>query len=685
MAMLRQKMKRLAASFLIAALSISMLPSAQANAAKKVKLSVKKVTVTKGKRKKVTLKNAKQAKVKKVKWTIKSKKIASVKKSGKYAAKVTGKKIGKTKLTVRYKVKGKWKTLKCNVIVSEKKEAVTVPTDDATTKPTPTPTVKPTAEPIAVWKEASFENGTDGFKRRGNIAPLTSVEGGHTGNCLYVTERSDTWHGASLDATDTVAKGATYKFSAWVRQDSEETAAIKISAVLEVDDTTTYPAIAEVDCKKGVWTYIEGIYTVPTRFSELLFYFEGPDGTYDFYIDDVSIVQSTEGIKPINPLELESLKDSYSGIFKYFGTCLSYNTSWNNGYQLQQEDTMAVVQKQFNSFTLENELKPEQVMPYTSSTMTVAEAVAAGYYIPEGYTEDTVIKLNFTNVDKSLEAAKKYGIPMRAHVLMWHQQTKPYFFKENYSDSGAKVSKEVMDKRLEFFVYNVMQHVLDKEIELNGEAGSLVYCWDVVNEYIHRDNAPSSTSWMDIYGDMGLEPTYVKAAFQHAYAVLKDYEIEDTVTLFYNDYDEYNCVEEIVKLVSFINEGEEANICGGIGMQSHITNLSPTLEKYGEAVDAFLATGLEVQVTELDIGMDEGCTSEMHAQHYKDIMALLIDKHLNRDKTKNAKGITGVTIWGLFDTLSWRSGSGPLLFGSGFADPKPAFYSVIEAAKEATK
>ncbi|MFR5618671.1 MAG: hypothetical protein ACLTJ5_07470 [Clostridium sp.] len=42
---------------------------------------------------------------------------------------------------------------------------------------------------------------------------------------------------------------------------------------------------------------------------------------------------------------------------------------------------------------------------------------------------------------------------------MWHKQTPQWFFKENFSKSGAYVSKDVMDGRLEYLVRNVMTHI----------------------------------------------------------------------------------------------------------------------------------------------------------------------------------------------------------------------------------
>ena len=563
------------------------------------------------------------------------------------------------------------------------------PTVTPTAKPAATPPAQPTATPTATpagefaektYLSTGFEDGTDGFTGRG-AAKVAVASGGRSGNCLSVTGRTSTWNGAELNVTDSIVKGATYSISVWVKQTTSSDQTIKLSANLTVSGQDSYPAIKEeTTLKSGVWTKIEGTYEVPESFSKLTFYVEGPSGNFDFLVDDLTITQTTAGKEPFNPEGLTSIKDTYSGIFERMGNVVSYNTSWNNGYQMQNDDTMKFVKHHFNSYTLENELKPAQILSDWSGTISVSEAKKLGYVIPDGYTESTVGKLNFDSVDKILEIANQYGLQMRGHVMQWHQQTSTRFFKEGYSSSGANVSKEVMDKRLEFYIRSVMKHVMDKEKSLTGKAGSLVYCWDITNEYTHRTNDPAATSWMDVYGDMGLKPTYVKKAYEVAYDELKQYGLQKDITLFYNDYNEYDVADEIVELINYINEGEEAKICGGIGMQSHITVNYPSLEKYGTAVDKFLATGLQVQVTELDIGIEDGQTEEDLANHYSDIMKLLISKQENRDKSVNARGITGVTVWGLYDAISWRKPTSCLLFGESLEDPKPAFYSFLEAA-----
>lgn len=331
-----------------------------------------------------------------------------------------------------------------------------------------------------------------------------------------------------------------------------------------------------------------------------------------------------------------AMKEIFKGVIDNVGTCLTYNQTWNNRKEMQDASTMEFVDKHFNSFTLET-------------------------------------------IDGVLAIAKQHNIRMRAHTLMWHQQTPTWFFKKNYDDNEAVVDEATMNARLEFFVRTIMRHTMQKEKELTGEVGSIVYAWDVLNEYIHRSNAAEAATWVSVYGDMGLKPTYVKAAFEYAYDELKRENVQDKITLFYNDYDTYFSVDDELALISYINEGEEAKICGGIGMQSHVDIKRPTIEEYGNALKAFINAGLEVQITELDITINfdtddtdgrtptyayknERETDADQAAFTKDFIKQIVDIQKNRDKTISPKGITGITVWGISDQTSWRGSCKPLFF-----------------------
>lgn len=386
-----------------------------------------------------------------------------------------------------------------------------------------------------------------------------------------------------------------------------------------------------------------------------------------------------------------SIINTYKDIVPYMGAAVNYGNY--SPKELRTENTLSFIKKHFNSFTLENEMKPDNILGSSAKTMTVEQAKSKGYYIPEGYSEATVPELNFNEVDGALTVAAGNGLKMRAHTLVWHSQTPGWFFTKEYKGNTV-VSAETMDARLDFYIHNVMGHVMDKEKELTGSAGSIVYAWDVVNEYLHRISFGSKI-WDGVYGNKGNSPAYVKKAFEIAYDMLKTYEVQDKVTLFYNDYNTYFGVQQTLDLVNFINKDEPAKICGGIGMQSHVDVKVPTVKQYGDALEKFLAAGYEIQITELDFTInfdtegstasysywDEGETDADQKKFVKSLMETIITKQKNRDKTVNPKGITSITLWGLCDSTSWRSQCEPLLFGKSITDPKPSFFAFIEAAK----
>lgn len=394
-----------------------------------------------------------------------------------------------------------------------------------------------------------------------------------------------------------------------------------------------------------------------------------------------------------HPLADESILENYKDIFGNVGSCLTCNGSIN---QLQNKEIMEHVKKHYNSFTMENEMKPDAMLRSTAELISVADAKKLGYTIPDNYKEKYIPKLNLESLDNILKTAHENGLRMRGHTLLWHSQTPSWFFTEDY-DSNTPVDPDTMDARLEFYIRTVMKYVMDKELSIAGESGNILYAWDVVNEYLHRPEHPWAPTWTSVYGDMGASPSYVKKAFEIAYDVLKSYGATDKVVLFYNDYNTYFGVEETINLVNFINENEPEKICGGIGMQSHVDIQVPTVEEYGEALEQFLNTGLEVQITELDMTINfdtdgdnptyryknEGETNDDQAAFVGEYMDMVIQKQLNRDKSISPKGITGITLWGLYDRVSWRSSCKPLLFGKNISDPKPSFYRFIESAKKA--
>lgn len=347
----------------------------------------------------------------------------------------------------------------------------------------------------------------------------------------------------------------------------------------------------------------------------------------------------------------QNLLNTYGAKYGRSGTCV-------NLYQLQNQSTLNTIKQRYNSITLENEMKPDALLGNSPTLISVAEAKSLGYYIPSGYTEATVPKINFGTIDKVLKIAYDNGLGVRGHTLVWHGQTPAWLFKTGYNGGAGFVNQSVMNARMEFYIKTVMNHVY------SSQYGSVVYAWDVVNEYLH---SPADSSWVKIYGGVSTSPQFVKDAFRYASETLSYYKLTDKVSLFYNDYNEYMEADNIVKMINFINA--EKKICNGVGGQAHLASTFPSASYFKQAYSKFVNAGFEIQITEFDAGAK---SEQEQATYVYDVM-----KSVNELKKAGGK-ITGFTWWGLSDDVSWRRENSPLLH-SNINTPKASYYRTLDA------
>ncbi|MCH5251855.1 MAG: endo-1,4-beta-xylanase [Lachnospiraceae bacterium] len=557
------------------------------------------------------------------------------------------------------------------------------------------------------------QNTIDGFSyRRTGVdnskkLKVSVVDAGRNGKCLEVSGRLSTAQGALLDLTEIAVPGATYEFKAYVKTGANVMNGATLVCSTETKATAagkeTYANIATFNKNLTDWQEVTATVYIPDDMAHFGFYIETwNDSTTNIYIDDVTFTQ----IQKPNPVEnLRSLKDLYTGYFDYFGLGVGYDS-------FMGESGMNFIKKQFNSVTFGNEMKPESIMTAQKkadgsegpTTISLAEAKELGYYIPEGYETDeanmkkgevVVPYLDFTNVDAMLKQAQDNGIKIRGHVLTWHQQTPVYFFQQEYKTTATtkyNVSQETMDKRLEFYIRSVMNHVLESDY------ADVIYSWDVTNEYLHTKNGNDGNYWHTIYGtedktystqsNMVLNPLHVKKAFQIAHDVLVQKKRTD-ITLMYNDYNTYDVSNDIIKMLRWINTKDSINtygqICDGIGMQAHLditdNGANPTVDRFAETMEKFRVNlpGLEIAITELDVtlgfnGTADTLTDLDQASYYEDIMRSIL-----ACKKRGAK-IDSVTLWSIYDGLSWRDKQRPCVF-KGLNQPKAAFYALIDAVE----
>lgn len=375
-------------------------------------------------------------------------------------------------------------------------------------------------------------------------------------------------------------------------------------------------------------------------------------------INDVKFKVNSQKLSEANISKDRNLLTTYGQAFERVGCAVS-------AAKFGKKDVVDYIKREHNSVTPGNEMKPDSIM-YEDATISVNEAKELGYYIPEGYTEKTVPKLNFYTVDNMLKTAYDNGLSFRAHTLVWHQQTPDRFFREGFSSNGSYVSKDVMTKRMEFYIKSVMEHVYASKYS------SVVYAWDVVNEYTHAENS----GWLNIYGSVNSHPDYVKNAFEFAYEELEKHNVQDKVKLFYNDYNTYIEKDKIISLINFINSDKK--VCAGVGMQSHLDTDYPWPDLYKQTLKDFLKQGFEVQISELDVTCNDLNTQ---AKYYYDLMSAIMEVKKVSDKDANSGKITALIFWGITDEDSWRSPNSPLLYSDYFTQ-KPAYEQCLKAYEE---
>ncbi len=189
--------------------------------------------------------------------------------------------------------------------------------------------------------------------------------------------------------------------------------------------------------------------------------------------------------------------------------------------------------------------------------------------------------------------------------------------------------------------------------------------WDVVNEPMAADGGPAPSVWRRFIG-----PDYVELALRAARAA------DPKAKLFINEYGVEGPGRKLEGLVDLVRDLRTRNVpLDGIGLQTHAHIVEfhdqATLEW---AMRRFTAMGLEVQVTEMDVG-----TSLLDVAGL-DRLARQAEAYGAAARACNAvPACTRFTTWGFTDALSWIGvGEAPLLFDAAY-QPKPAFHAVRSA------
>jgi len=248
-------------------------------------------------------------------------------------------------------------------------------------------------------------------------------------------------------------------------------------------------------------------------------------------------------------------------------------------------------------------------------------------------TEPNQNQFSYGAADQIVSYARQRGMRVKGHTLAWHSQQPGWM--QQLSGSALRSA--------------MLNHVRQVATHFRGQ----VFAWDVVNEAFQDGTSGARR-------DSNLQRTgndWIEAAFREARSA------DPGAKLCYNDYNTDNWTaaktQAVYRMVQdFRNRGVPIDC---VGFQAHFTGGSSYPGNFRTTLSSFAALGVDVQVTELDI---TNAPTGAYSSVTNDCLAV--------------SRCTGVTVWGIRDSDSWRSGESPLLFTGGGAK-KPAYDAVLSA------
>jgi GH35 family endo-1,4-beta-xylanase/enterochelin esterase-like enzyme len=375
--------------------------------------------------------------------------------------------------------------------------------------------------------------------------------------------------------------------------------------------------------------------------SEATFVPEGGHGM-GMYSDEnlQKMVGFLDEVRTGKTIQAQGLKDAYK---EYFTIGVAVNKR-----NVANTEQTALIRKEFNSITAENDMKPISVHP------------------KEGVW-------NWGAADSIADFCRQNGIRLRGHCLCWHSQFADWMFTDK---KGREVSKEVFYERLREHIHTVVNRYKD-----------IVYAWDVVNEAISDNPRPTFVDGKFAPGNPYRESRHYKLcgdefiakAFQFAH------EADPDALLFYNDYNECDPGKRD-RIYNMVKKMQEQGVpIHGIGMQGHYNIYSPSEEDIDSAITKYSQLVKHIHVTELDLrtNMEMGGQlrfSQGDAKPQAPYIATLQEDQYNRIFRifrKHRDVIDNVTFWNLSDRDSWLGvNNHPLPFDENY-QPKRS-YAIIK-------
>ncbi|MFI1756960.1 endo-1,4-beta-xylanase [Streptomyces sp. NPDC020571] len=270
---------------------------------------------------------------------------------------------------------------------------------------------------------------------------------------------------------------------------------------------------------------------------------------------------------------------------------------------------------------------------YTSIAAREFNMVTAENEMKIDATEPQRGQFSFSAADRVYNWAVQNGKQVRGHTLAWHSQQPGWM----QSLSGSALRQAMIDH-----INGVMAHYKGKIAQ-----------WDVVNEAFADGSSGARR-------DSNLQRTgndWIEVAFRTARAA------DPSAKLCYNDYNVENWTwAKTQAMYNMVKDFKSRGVpIDCVGFQSHFNSGSPYNSNFRTTLQNFAALGVDVAITELDI---QGASPTTYAAVTNDCLAV--------------SRCLGITVWGVRDSDSWRSGDTPLLFNND-GSKKAAYTAVLNA------
>jgi endo-1,4-beta-xylanase len=269
---------------------------------------------------------------------------------------------------------------------------------------------------------------------------------------------------------------------------------------------------------------------------------------------------------------------------------------------------------------------------YTSVANREFSMITAENEMKWDATEPSQNSFSYSRGDQVANWARSNGKQVRGHALLWHAQMPGW--AQNLSGSALRNA--------------AINHVTKVATYYRGK----VYAWDVVNEAFADDGRGSRR-------DSSLQRTgndWIEAAFRAARAA------DPGAKLCYNDYNTDGVNAKSTGVYTMVKDFKARGVpIDCVGFQSHLGTSIPG--DYQANLQRFADLGVDVQITELDV-QQGGSQAGIYQTVTQACLAV--------------SRCAGITVWGVRDSDSWRTGANPLLFDSS-GNKKAAYTSVLNA------